>query len=272
MLPPSFRPHRQTAFLTTLAMGVGLSIALASPGHADDDPLLDLTLAGGVVFGPDYEGSDNYELGVVPFIELSAFDGLASISLDGAEAFLPLGENVAVGVGLSYDGGRDEDDNEALDGLGDIDDSFIGSISAIAALDETQVSLTFAHSLGGDVEGYTIDLTVGHEIEVIEDRFDLEFEAGITWASQDYLDIYFGIDADQAAASGLDETDVDAGVKNAALGVTGNYFLTDWIALGLGVEYQRLLGDAADSPIVEVEGSPDQISALAYVAVEFGLF
>lgn len=267
MLPIRIAPALPIMLLMPLT-----AIALASPGLADDETVLDLTLAGGVAYGPDYEGADDYELSLVPYIELSAFDGLASISLDGAEAFLPLGDDVAIGVGLSYDGGRDEDDNDALDGLGDIDDSVIGSISAIAVLGETQFGLTFSHSLGGDVEGYIIDLTLGHEIEVIEDRFKIELKVDVTWASQDHLDTYFGIDADQAEASGLDETDVDAGFKNAGVGITGNYYLTDWLGLGLGVEYQRLLGDAADSPIVADEGSPNQLSALAYVAVEFGLF
>ncbi len=267
MLPSSSSPARQVAVLMPLAL-----IALACPTHADNKSLLDLTLAGGVANSPDYEGSDDDELTIVPYIELSAFDGLASISLEGAEAYLPLGESVAAGLGLSYDGGRGEDGNNALEGLGNIEDSVIGSVSAVAAFDDGQIGLTFAHSLGGDVEGYTIDLTVGHEIEVIEDRFDLEFEASVTWASQDYLDTYFGIDAGQAAASGLDETNVDAGFKNVGIGVTGSYYLTDSAELGLILDYQRLLGDAADSPIVDGEGSPNQVSAVAYIAFEIGVF
>lgn len=265
-------PMRTTPALPIMLLMPLATITFASPGLADDETLLDLTLAGGVAYGPDYEGSDDYELSLVPYIELSALDGLASISLDGAQAYLPLSDDVAIGVGLSYDGGRDEDDNDDLDGLGDIDDSVIGSISAIAALGEAQIGLIFSHSLGGDVEGYTIDLTLGHEVEVIEDRFEVELEAGVTWTSKDHLDTYFGIDAGQAGASGLDETDVEAGFKSAGVEITGNYYLTDWLGLGLGVEYQRLLDDAADSPIVADEGSPHQFSALAYVAVEFGLF
>ena len=258
---------------TPIALIAPLSLGLVTtPAFADDDTIVDLTLAGGVDYSPDYEGSDDYELDLIPYAELSAYDGLLSVSVEGAQAAVPLADGFAAGLGLGYDGGRDEDDNDALDGLGDVDGSLIGSVFASAEVGEIDLGLIFSHALGGGIEGYTIDLDAGHATEVIEDWLDLELGAGVTWGSQDYLETFFGIDAAQAAASGLDEIDVDAGFKSVGVSAVGNLYLTDWLTLGLQLDYQRLLGDTADSPIIKDEGSPDQFSALVYLAVEIGLF
>jgi outer membrane scaffolding protein for murein synthesis (MipA/OmpV family) len=65
------------------------------------------------------------------------------------------------------------------------------------------------------------------------------------------MDSFFGVDSKQSAESGLKKYKAESGIKDVNLSVTAGYSITNRWRLGGKVEYKRLLGDAADSPIVE---------------------
>ncbi|MGI9450228.1 MAG: MipA/OmpV family protein [Geminicoccaceae bacterium] len=266
----------QSALSQTAPFTIGICFAVFGSAHAEDtgadeESILELTLGGGLGYEPDYEGSDDYELSLIPHAELSLYGGLASLSIGGLEAALPIGDHVFIGAGLGYDDGRDDDENIALNGLGDVDGTWIGSIGAGLALDPFSLALILNHDLGDSHEGYTVDLEAGYEIELIEDQVKLELGTNTTWASANYNEAYFGISASQAAASGLGQFDADAGFKSAGIGIGAGYALTDYAYLELELGYSRLLGDAADSPIVDDLGDPNQFSAGLILALQFGL-
>jgi outer membrane scaffolding protein for murein synthesis (MipA/OmpV family) len=80
---------------------------------------------------------------------------------------------------------------------------------------------------------------------------------------------YFGIDAGDAARSGLDEYDADEGFKDASAGATLTYrFLGNWSVAATGL-YTRLIGDAEDSPVVADRGDENQFVAGALVSYRF---
>jgi outer membrane protein len=86
----------------------------------------------------------------------------------------------------------------------------------------------------------------------------LGFAASTTYASDRYNEKYFGIDPDNARRSGLRRHDAEGGIKDVGLSVTATYLFTErWAVTGL-VGVTQLVGDAADSPIVEDEGSATQ--------------
>ncbi|MGI9507582.1 MAG: MipA/OmpV family protein [Geminicoccaceae bacterium] len=273
------QPKHPLTVLVAIALGSGLAVmSLASAEEAatdEDEAILNLTLGAGVGYEPDYEGSDDYEVSPFPFVELNAFGGLASLSIGGLRALLPLTDHAFVGAGVGYDFGRDEDDNDALEGLGDVDGSVFGQLVGGYALDP----LSFALIVSGDIgdiggkghEGYTVDVQAGYEVELIEDKAGLSFGTGLTWASENYTEAFFGVSAAQAAASGLDQFDTEAGFKSAGVELGASYRLTDSVGLQLELGYSRLLGDAADSPIVADEGSPNQFSTSLVLTVGFDL-
>ena len=81
---------------------------------------------------------------------------------------------------------------------------------------------------------------------------------GATWADDDYMKSYFGIDAANAAASGLDQYSADEGFKDVNFGGALTYrFLERWSVSVVGT-YARLLDDAKDSPIVDDVGDANQ--------------
>ncbi|MEP3027007.1 MAG: MipA/OmpV family protein [Pseudoruegeria sp.] len=74
--------------------------------------------------------------------------------------------------------------------------------------------------------------------------------------SGDYTDTYFGITGDESVSSGLAAYDPDGGLVEAGLEVSARYdFNERWGVEGI-LSYNKLLGDAADSPIVE-QGSDE---------------
>jgi outer membrane protein len=90
-----------------------------------------------------------------------------------------------------------------------------------------------------------------------------------TYASEDYMSDYFGIDADDAARSGLDQFDADAGFKDVGVDlVLGFGQGPGWQASLVG-RYRYLLDDAADSPIVDEEGDENQLFAGVLVGYRF---
>ena len=69
---------------------------------------------------------------------------------------------------------------------------------------------------------------------------------------------YFGIDAVQAMASGLPQFDAKGGAHSAGAGVQVKYRINPQWEVHSYVEYDRLLGDAANSPLVTLRGSANQ--------------
>jgi outer membrane scaffolding protein for murein synthesis (MipA/OmpV family) len=67
------------------------------------------------------------------------------------------------------------------------------------------------------------------------------------------MDAFFSVNAQQAARSGFNAYDADAGIKDVYLGLNADIPLSQQWSLKMTGMYSRLIGDAADSPIVESE-------------------
>ena len=90
-----------------------------------------------------------------------------------------------------------------------------------------------------------------------------------TWANSDHMQTYFGIDSRQAANSVYQIYDADSGVQDIGYSITTKYRLTNHINLMVSGKYDNLLSDAADSPLVDQEGSDHQFSILTGVTYRF---
>jgi outer membrane protein len=88
--------------------------------------------------------------------------------------------------------------------------------------------------------------------------FDIGVRANLTFASGDYMSSFFDVTANDAAASGLQRFDADAGFKDIGIAIMGLFHLSKQWHIGAGVQYKQLFGDASDSPIVDVRGDSAQ--------------
>ena len=74
----------------------------------------------------------------------------------------------------------------------------------------------------------------------------------LTYASDNYMDSYFSIDAADSARSGLSQFNADAGIKDVGANAALTYSFSEHWAAGGIVAYKRLLNDAEDSPVTKV--------------------
>jgi outer membrane protein len=102
------------------------------------------------------------------------------------------------------------------------------------------------------------------------DRWLFSLGPRVTLADDRYQRAYFGVDAVDAAATGLSRFDAGAGLQavGATAGMT-RQFTPRWGIYGYA-KYDRLVGDAARSPIVRGFGSRDQLSGGVAVTYVFG--
>ncbi|WP_216825491.1 MipA/OmpV family protein [Kiloniella sp. EL199] len=247
-----------------------ISLGLMSPAIADgqttasntesgsfvDAALSDwnFTIGAGAGFGPDYEGSDDYGVGAMPILEASWRDDTFFVSVDrGIGATLLRSEHFSGGVSLNYDWGRDEDDNSALKGLGDVEAGLAGSAFAEIDLGMYALGLDVTQDLSGEDKGLLANFSAEYRHSFFDERLWISAGPTVSWASEDYMQSYFGVDSKQASRSRYNQHDVDAGFKDVGFNVGAMYsFDENWAMTG-SLGYARLLGDAADSPFVESE-------------------
>ncbi len=222
---------------------------------ADAARTLDVRLGLLGALGPEYEGADNYELDAVPYLRVSWHERLIfrGRSLD---AVLLGSDGWRAGPTLRTRAGRDEDDDAALDGLGDVDRAW--ELGGFLAFSEgpLRVRINAAHDLADAHGGLVVDAGLALRVPFDTPWFSLRVSG--TWADDDYMESYFGVDAAQSARSGLRRFDADSGFKDVSVRLGSRIDLSEHIAALVSVGYKRLLGDAADAPLVADRGERDQ--------------
>ena len=107
---------------------------------------------------------------------------------------------------------------------------------------------------------------------IFRDRDNWLFSVGprITWSDNKYQDAWFSVAPADSAPSGLPAFDAGGGIQ--AYGATASFMAQVSGPWGISTyaKYDRLTGDAADSPIVQVHGSRDQFSFGAALTYTFG--
>jgi len=214
-------------------------------------------LGAGVMYAPDYEGSDDYEAGFMPNVEI-IWNDRVSLSFDGLMVDAVQTENLTLGLGVGMTGGRDASDNDALKGLGDVDNSVAGVLYGSYQWEMLEFGAGFEQDLGNGHEGALLGLEANLILPVIEDKFMIMVGPDMTWASDDYMQSYFGISSTQAGNSAYSKYDAGSGVKDVGLHAMAEYKITNAVSLNMITQYTKLVGDAADSPIVKDKGDENQ--------------
>lgn len=227
----------------------------------------DISVGGGVLATPEYEGSDEYDVLALPYLDIKYRDRVTLNPLDGLRFNALTNDMLTLGVGVGVDFGRDDDDGDRLRGLGDIDATAEGQAFVRYTPGHFSAELTFAHDLiSNGHEGWTAEAEAGYAIPMPEHSTFVRPSVGVTYASDNYNGSYFGVTNAQAANSNLPVYDADAGFKdvNAALFVQRR-ITQNWSLNGI-VQYKHLIGDAADSPVTETES---QFTGGVFAAYKF---
>lgn len=252
-----------------------LTVVTAAPAMAADafepgtsapianDVDLSLRIGGGAKYQPDYEGSDDYHVVPWPIIALEF------LRLPGLGEFGGPSTGFSVGPSFNVLGSRDESDNAALAGLGDVDTAFEAGAKVSFETDMFGAFLAVRQGFGGHdgvVGEAGLDL-------IMRPTPRLSFIAGprVSAASDEFFDTYYSVTPAQSVASGLPAYDASSGFRSVGVGGEMVYNLTELMDLHLTAEWSHLVGDAADSPIVVQAGSEDQFSVGAGVSYRLDL-
>jgi len=137
--------------------------------------------------------------------------------------------------------------------------------------DSLTVQVSAAHDLGTVHRSFVITPSIGY-VAPLSKAALVSAGASLDVAGAGYARTYFGVDGAGSAASGLPIYRPGGGIKSVDLGLGGAVSLRGDLrkgfAVGARLNYERLLGDFADSPLVAMWGSPNQFSAtlgLAYI-------
>ncbi len=212
------------------------------------------TVLGGIKTSPAYFGSDEYE--AAPTFSLT----LDYLRLPGGFQIgdpAPSGEIYGFKPRFSfrYVTERDVSDHPELAGLDDVDTAVeLGAGLGYEARDFR----VFADVRNGVVGHHDWVGVVGADA-IVRPSDALTLTAGprVNFGDEGFADTYFGISGAEAAASGLDPYDPSGGLTSVGVELSARYSLSDrWGVEGVAA-YDRLVDDAADSPIVGL-GSEDQ--------------
>ena len=217
----------------------------ATVDYAGVDFVFELGVQGIVM--PEYLGSEDYQ------ISPSAIFSIEYVNLPGIGSFGgPDGLGFSIGPSFKYQPERDSSDYPGLRGIDDIDATYELGIKADYEWENFQVSGDVRYALGGG-DGFVGDFGASLIARPLDRRLVLKLGPTVSLASSDYMDTYFGVSARESFNTGgrLAAYSPDGGFKSVGVAASAKYeIFTDYF-INADAKYDRLVGDAADSPIVK---------------------
>jgi outer membrane scaffolding protein for murein synthesis (MipA/OmpV family) len=255
--------------LVALAAPILLA-GLAAPAMAQSDPRISGFFALGVLSKPEYQGSSDQSIGPLIAGRL-AYDNYY-IETATLSASIALRANVSPWSGIEFGPvlgrrfGRSDVENKRVRLLGDIDDSTEAGAfmrvpfrDVLTSRDEAAIEVHYVHDVSSTASGGLLFFGGSYRFDPIN-RLRLRAIALAGYGSDRYNQTFFGVTQAGAAASGLPEYKASSGIRDVSLTLTANYGITGGWGINGVVSFKRLMGDAADSPIVTREGEENQIS------------
>jgi len=242
------------------AMAAGMD----SPFIIDNVPQV---IGVGVGMIPDYLGSDNYTVAAAPFFRYTFAGTERYIQFNVTELSFNLinSPNWVLGPVLNYRPGRDDVDDDVVDEMDKIDDTFdIGITAGYVWKDKANprhrlvTNLTGYFDAGDVYRGWIISAGARYWFP-ISMPIDMQIGVGTNYGNAQYMNTYFGVNSEDSRDSGLKQFTADEGFRdvNAQLAMVF-HFSKSW-HMGVGLKYFYLVEDAGDSPIVDDRGDANQL-------------
>lgn len=259
------------AFAPTVAGAADLGSLRTMRPQADDSGTYVVTLTANGQFIPRFPGSDKLTGIVYPSVNIRRIEEPARFAApDDGFSISVLDDNPAIRFGpvVRVQGGRYLADDRRLFGLRKINvgiepGGFIEyfPVSFIRA----RVELRYGFNGGEGLVG-----NAGIDVIAPLDRFTFSLGPRITFADANYVRDYFGVTPIEAAISQrLTAYRPGGGLMSAGvLGSVSYKWNETWSTTAYG-GYNRLLDDAARSPITNLIGSRDQYTVGASVSYSF---
>lgn len=229
-----------------------------------------VTVKGNLKVGPSYPGADDYSFVGFPSLSFRRAGTPERFSApDDGLSFSFLEEsNVRIGIVGRYQGGRYLEDNHELFGLNKINWAVEPGVFVeywpVAFL---RARAELRHGINGH-HGFVADFG----LDYVQSFGAFSFSVGprLALGDTDFTETYFGVTPWEAALNGQVTPYKPSGGITSVGATAGITYKWDeqWATTGY-VTYKRLVGDAADSPIVKRFGSENQIGLGLTVSYSF---
>lgn len=220
----------------------------------------DVKLGAGLRIGPRYEGSANYSVSPVPYFNVVWRDTV-SLGIGGLNVNFLRDQNYVLGAGLTYHPGRDEKGNsffgtdlfgsdDRLKGLGDIDAAVGLRLFGSYMLGPLSFRGSLTKYTGSQNDGVLIDMGMAVPFH-LADNLILSPGLRTSWASDSYMETFFGVTPLQSSRSAFPVFNAESGIKDVAAGVNATYLLDRHWFIAADASIKQLMDDADKSPITE---------------------
>ena len=227
-----------------------------------------LSVGVGPVVKPDYFGSNDYEINADPQAYVK-FRNFLFLDDDGADFALFGFSRFSFGPTIRIVGDREEKDNPALQGLGDVGMTFeFGGFAATTLFNRYSIRFKARHGLktghrGTIVDGSTTALLFRYG------WLSTSVTAQASWVGNRYADAYFIVTPEQSLASGLPVYDAKAGFRDIGGSFNAYINIRDRWSLNPYFTYNYIFDEFADTPIIALEGDRHQYRAGFHLMREF---
>lgn len=262
--------HCCFAMLLTLPAGAALAADLGATPPASNEAAarsphdLVLELGVGAKLAPAYDGASEYDVTPWPIVTLHYLwlPGLGEVKSSRPR------QGFSFGPSFDFRSERESAEHADLVGLNDIDAAFELGGKFAYTFGVWRPFVAVRYGFGGH-EGIVGETGIDVVLRPTENT-ELTFGPRASFANGEYMRTYFGVTPAESALSGLAAYDPGGGFKSVGLEIGGRYEFTPQWALVGSLEYERLIGDAADSPIVKT-GEENQFIAKLGLSYRFGL-
>jgi outer membrane scaffolding protein for murein synthesis (MipA/OmpV family) len=203
----------------------------------------------GVMAQPTFPGAKRYEVLPSPVIDIRYRDTAFVSDGEGIGVNLLHGSTYRAGVAISYDIGRNSSEDPRLRLLPNIDPAPEAKLFGEIFIAPVVFTAAVRQAIGGH-GGLIGDFGAYVPLPVLDNMY-LFLGPTVTIANASHARSYFGVGPRQALGSTLPSFAPRGGVESTGVGLTSEWLLGEhWIILTQAA-FQRFLGDAAKSPIVE---------------------
>lgn len=282
---------RKIFFLFLFGLGdIGTALAQTPANNLMPDGSRDTYLGLAAVSAARYEGARTTRFSIQPALQLQWSNG---VFIAGASAGLHLSPDPQHEYGplLALEGSRDEKGTHAaLAYLNNAGDNNSGIASVLPAANENKLrgmdeidarllvggfyhvqlgaGLRWSNRLlagyGNARSGLRMNTDLWYPFALPAPHHRLSLGLGASLVNQDYSQSYFGVTAAQSLRSRNPVYAPAGGIKDVHAQLHWNWALSSSCLLSSGLNWSRLTGAAADSPLVERRSGLSVSSALAY--------
>jgi outer membrane protein len=222
-----------------------------------------VTLGGYGDLEPKFEGARHYTFWFHPIIDYRTVGSREWLSLPNDGFDFPLIATDSFRAGPVVNGRWERDVSSLMRGfrhVGSINLSAEAGVFAEWWPSEFLRTRVEARDAVFGAHGLVADLSVD-TVWWPEERWTVTAGPRLSVADRAFMRGYYSIDEEQSITSGLPTYSAPAGMRSYGAGSMLKYKWSDGLATMMFVEYQRLGNSAAESPLIDDRGSPNQLTA-----------